>query len=251
MLHLAAKKRRPPVAAEFPELAEDVAPVVAAPVPNPYTNARRAWNDHVGGVVSSRDFARIIAVACLLIALLAVGGTIHTGLQSKFVPYVVEVDKLGRTAAVSVADRAATPDARVVKAALSEWFECARMVSVDGVVQRKCIFKIYALLAENEPATAKMNEWLNSSDDASPFIRAQKELVSIEIDTVIPESESTWHVEWTETERDRQGVLKKKFRMKALAMVYFVAPTPQTTEEQLRMNPAGVYVRDYSWSKQN
>jgi type IV secretion system protein VirB5 len=37
--------------------------------------------------------------------------------------------------------------------------------------------------------------------------------------------------------------------MRALITVYTTAPTPQTTEEQIRMNPTGIYVRDFSWSK--
>ena len=32
--------------------------------------------------------------------------------------------------------------------------------------------------------------------------------------------------------------------------VYTVATTPNTTEEQVRNNPLGIYVRDFSWSKQ-
>ena len=51
--------------------------------------------------------------------------------------------------------------------------------------------------------------------------------------------------------RDRQGVLKAApFRMRALLTVYTVPATPQTTEEQLRNNPLGIYVRDFSWAKQ-
>jgi type IV secretion system protein VirB5 len=54
-----------------------------------------------------------------------------------------------------------------------------------------------------------------------------------------------------ESVRDRQGVmLDKPFRMRALVTVYTVPATPQTTEEQVRNNPLGIYVRDFSWSKQ-
>jgi type IV secretory pathway TrbF-like protein len=38
--------------------------------------------------------------------------------------------------------------------------------------------------------------------------------------------------------------------MRALVTVYTVPSTPQTTEEQVRNNPLGIYVRDFSWSRQ-
>ena len=39
-------------------------------------------------------------------------------------------------------------------------------------------------------------------------------------------------------------------RMRALVTVYTVPATPQTAEEQVRNNPLGIYVRDFSWSRQ-
>jgi type IV secretion system protein VirB5 len=38
--------------------------------------------------------------------------------------------------------------------------------------------------------------------------------------------------------------------MRALVTVYTVASTSSTTEEQIRNNPLGIYVRDFSWSRQ-
>src|SRR5574338_1111009 len=58
---------------------------------NPYLAARRTWNDHVGSVISQRQTWQVIGILSLLIALAGVGGVIHIGSQSKFIPYVVEV----------------------------------------------------------------------------------------------------------------------------------------------------------------
>ena len=113
------------------------------------------------------------------------------------------------------------------------------------------MFRLYSMLSANDPATAKTNEWLNGSEDSSPFKRAAKETVSTEILSVIPQTPDTWQVDWMETTRDRQGVVKGlPVRMRALVTVYTVATTPNTTEEQVRNNPLGIYVRDFSWSKQ-
>lgn len=218
---------------------------------NPYLSARRTWNDHVGGVIASRRNWQLLAILSLLIALASVGGIIHIGSQSKFVPYVIEVDKLGQPAAVAPAQQAPALNERVVHAAVASFVSDARLVTPDISLQRKAVFRIYSMLSAKDPATAKINEWLNGTDDSSPFKRAAMETVSTEIASVLPQTADTWQVDWIETVRDRQGVMKDKpFRMRALLTVYKAPTTPSTTEEQLRNNPLSIYVRDYSWSKQ-
>ena len=217
---------------------------------NPYLSARRTWNEHVGSVVSSRQTWQVVGILSLLIALAGVGGVIHIGSQSKFIPYVVQVDKMGQTIAAGPVTAADKADPRIVHATVADFITSARMVTPGVALQRKAVFKVYSVLSPNDPATAKMNEWLNGNADASPFKRAAKEMVNIEITSVIPQSPDTWQVDWTETTRDRQGALKgQPVPMRALVTVYTAEPTSQTTDEQLRNNPMGIYVRDYSWSR--
>jgi type IV secretion system protein VirB5 len=220
-------------------------------VENPYLSARRSWNDHVGSVVASRQAWQAVALLSLLIALASVGGMVYIGSQSRFVPYVVEVDKLGQALAVAPAQRAAPVDQRVVHAAVAAFISDLRTVTPDVALQRKAIFRVYAMLSSSDAATAKSNEWLNGTEDSSPFKRAARETVSTDIVSVIPQTPDTWQVDWIETVRDRQGLVKgQPYRMRALVTVYTVPATPQTTEEQVRNNPLGIYVRDFSWSKQ-
>lgn len=223
----------------------------SAVLPNPYLNARRAWNNYSRSLVSMNQTLWLMAMLALLIALGAVGGLIYIGSLPKFVPYVVEVDKLGEAAAVSRADRAGAADSRVVHATVASFIADARLVTPDAKLQRDAIFHVYSMLAPNDPGTAKMNEWMSSSEDAKPLNRAQREMVSVEIQSAIPQTPSTWQVDWIETVRDRQGVRTEKFPMRALITVYQVAQTKSTTEQQIRDNPLGIYVRDFSWAKQN
>ena len=219
-------------------------------VENPYLTARRTWNDHTGSVVSQKQTWQVVGILSLMIVLAAVGGIIHIGSQSKFVPYVYEVDKLGQTNAVGPMSRASKADPRVIHASVAEFIGDARLVTPDVALQRKAVYRVYAKLGPNDAGTAKMNEWLNGKADSSPFARAAVETVSVEITSVIPQTPDTWQVDWLETTRDRQGVAKgEPVRMRALVTVYVVEPTADTKEEQLRNNPAGIYVRDFSWSR--
>lgn len=217
---------------------------------NPYLAARRTWNDQSAANVASRQMFQLLGVLALLVALAGVGGMTYIGSQSKFVPYIVEVDKLGQRQAVAPAERAAPADQRVVHASVAAWIGDIRMVTPDIALQRKAVFRVYSMLAPNDAATAKTNEWLNGSEDSSPFKRAAKETVAIELASVLPQTPDTWQVDWIETVRDRQGVLKgPPQRWRALVTVYTMPSTPDTTEEDIRNNPLGVHVRDFSWSK--
>lgn len=216
---------------------------------NPYLNARRTWNTHEGDILASRTLWQIVGVLSLLIALSAVGGVIYIGQQSKFVPYVVQVDKLGQTVAVARADQASPVDSRVMHASVAAWISDARLVTPDITVQRAAVFRVYALLNTTDPATPKMHDWL-AGEANNPFKRAAKETVQVEIISVLPQSPETWQVDWTEETWDRQGVLKSKARMRALLNIYVAPPTSQTDETQIRRNPLGIFVRDFSWSKQ-
>jgi type IV secretion system protein TrbF len=217
---------------------------------NPYLSARRTWNDHMRGVASSRNMWQMLAILALMIALAAVGGMIHIGSQSKFIPYIVQVDKLGEAVAVSRADIATAADSRVIHAAVASFVADLRMVTPDVALQRSAVFRAYALLSPNDAATAKTTEWLNGTEASNPFKRAATETVNIEITSVIPQSPETWQVDWLEKVYDRKGQISEPpFKMRALLTVYTVEPTTSTTEEQIRNNPLGIYVRDFSWSK--
>lgn len=217
---------------------------------NPYLAARRTWNDHVGAVVSQRQTWQVIGLLSLLIALASVGGVIHIGRQSKFIPYVIEVDKLGQTLAAGPVQAANPADPRVVHASVSEFISDARLVTPDVALQRKAVFRVYAKLSPHDPATAKMNEWLNGTEESSPFKRAAQDMVSVDIQSVLPQTPDTWQVDWVETTRDRQGTIKGlPVTLRALVTTYTAETTPNTTEDQLRDNPMRIYVRDFSWSR--
>lgn len=219
-------------------------------VDNPYLTARRTWNENVGALVSSRQTWQVVGILSLLIALAGVGGMIHFGSRSVFVPYVIEVDKLGQIAAAGPVTSASIADPRILHAFVATFMGDARLVTPDVALQRKAVFRVYSMLSPNDPATAKMNEWLNGNPNANPFERAEREAVSTEVISVLPQTPDTWQVDWVETTRDRQGVMKgQPVRMRALVTVYTVEATPQTTEEHMRNNPLGIYVRDFAWSR--
>lgn len=217
---------------------------------NPYLSARRTWNDYTGSITASRRMWQAVGIISLMIVLVAVGGLIHIGGQSKFVPYVIEVDKLGNAVASGPISSTTKADPRVLKSTVAEFITDARLVTPDVALQRAAIFRIYARLSPSDPATQKMNEWLNGNPETNPFNRARKVIAGIEIKSILPQTPDTWQIDWVETIRDRNGgLVDKPITYRALVTVYMAAPSANTTEEQIRMNPLGIYISDFSWQK--
>lgn len=215
---------------------------------NPYLNARRSWNEHVGSVINSRQIWQTVAMLSLLIALGAVGGITYLATQSKFIPYVIEVDKLGQAAAVKRADQASEADERIVHSFVASFIHDLRMVSFDRVAQNDAIWRVYSMLQPSDPATTKITGFMQDPL-TSPTKRAEEFNVGVEISSVLRQTRDTWEVNWTERVWNRQGARVEQFRMRGLLTIYLVPPTTATTEEDIRRNPLGLYVKDFTWSR--
>jgi type IV secretion system protein TrbF len=216
---------------------------------NPYVSARRTWNSTLASMASSASAWQTACLLCLLITLASIGGLIHVGSQSKFIPYVVEVDRLGQSQAAGPINPTPRSDPRVIHREVTDFIIDARTVTPDVALQRNAIYKVYAKLSPNDPGTEKMNQWLNGTEDSSPFKRATKEIVSVEIRTAMQQTNDTWQVDWIETKRDRNGSITGVQDMRALVTVYLAETSRRTTEEDMRKNPINLYIRDFSWSR--
>ena len=216
---------------------------------NPYLNAKRAWNFHTAGLMKSLQIWQLVSLGSLLITLAAIGGLITIGSQSKLIPLVFQQDASGNTLSVTRADRVGDASIDDYRAAAAHFIENIRMVSVDVALQKKAVFQVYSYLNQNDAALTKVQEFYSDKQHSNPFDRAAHELVSIEIRSVLQESEDTWQVDWVETVRNRDGTLKEKpAQMKALVTMYQDNELNDVSNESILKNPHLIYVRDFNWS---
>jgi type IV secretory pathway TrbF-like protein len=97
---------------------------------NPYLNARREWNSQIERTFASIHVWQLVALASLLVALASVAGLTYLGGKSKYLPYLMEVDKRGEI--VVVWPQATGPaDPRVIRASLASFIVSARLVTPD------------------------------------------------------------------------------------------------------------------------
>ncbi len=216
---------------------------------NPYLNAKRAWNFHTAGLMKSLQIWQLVSLGSLLITLAAIGGLITIGSQSKFIPLVFQQDASGNTLSVTRADHVGDASIDDYRAAAAHFIENIRMVSFDVSLQKKAVFQVYSYLNQNDAALTKVQEFYSDKLHSNPFDRAAHEIVSIEISSVLQESEDTWQVDWVETVRNRDGTLKEKpAQMKALVTMYQDNELNDVSNESILKNPHLIYVRDFNWS---
>lgn len=211
---------------------------------NPYLDARREWNERYGDYIQQAQHWRLMAIVSGMVSLIAVTGVAYIGAQSKVVPYVVEVDKLGTVAAVARAEHPTEVDPRVVKAYLARFVADWRSVTVDRQAQKGAIDRVYAMLPSGSVALTKLNDYFKANN---PFTVASKRSVSVAVTNLLPISERTWQIEWQEVIRDPRGDIQSNVRMKASILVGI---TPPSDESLMLINPLGVYITDVNWSRQ-
>lgn len=210
---------------------------------NPYLAARREWDERYGDQITRARNWRTIAALCALTALFETGGLLCISARSRVLPFVVLLDSLGRPVASGFAGETTTNDDRVKRATIFSWIENLRMITTDGIAQRKAIDFVYAHIANGSSAEAFINDFYRSDP---PSKRAQTETVSIEVNSVLPTSDRTYEVDWIETTRDLYGGIKAKDHWKGS---FTIAINPPTDERLARINPLGVYVTNASWDR--
>jgi type IV secretion system protein VirB5 len=163
--------------------------------------------------------------------------------KSKVVPFVVAIDNLDRVVAAGPAQPTSGPQERLVRAALFQWIGDLRMVTSDGVGQRKAIDRVYSMLGGGTPAQVEISEFYSGDPPAE---RAQKASVAVEVRTVFATSEKSYQIEWAEITRSLTGEVLSQENWKAAITI---AVNPPTDERLARINPLGIYVVGISWSR--
>jgi len=213
-------------------------------IETPYMAARSEWNERYGSYIRRSQVSTFIAVVAVVTCLISTTYALYQSTQVKMVPYIVEVDKLGNAVIGGVPHQIEDADPRVVGATLGGWVSAFRAVTPDLIVEKGYIDRVYALLHMEDPATHKVNDYYRNN---SPFDRAKTVTVSVEINNVVPLSPLTYQIDWIETERDRSGKELKQSRYRGIATM---AMSPPQDEAVIRLNPIGLYIRDFDWTAQ-
>lgn len=130
---------------------------------------------------------------------------------------------------------------QVIRAQLGQFVRAVREVIPDLELQKRAIARAYSHLSRQHPAFQAVSQF---HQDHSPFRRA--ETVTVEIAQILRLSAGSWRIEWRETARGRKGEARPPTRWAAIATVRIGGGV---REETLLLNPLGLYVLDFNWSR--
>jgi type IV secretion system protein VirB5 len=114
---------------------------------NPYVEARREWDERYADLVLGKRNWQIAAGGSLLLSLILAGGMVWLITRSRYVPYVVEVDKLGYALTVpQPLTPTSIPDvtARMQRYEVAAFIRSARSVSSDPQVEHQMLNSLLA-----------------------------------------------------------------------------------------------------------
>lgn len=213
-----------------------------APQPDtPYARAGQVWDERIGSArVQARNW-RLVALSSLGLAAGTSCGLVWQSLQSRVVPYVVEVDTLGEALAVSEAEAAYQPTDPQIAWQLSRFIMHVRGRSLDPVLVRQAWIEAYDFATQR--GAQFLGDYARNSD---PFSRIGERTTSIQVTSVVRASDNSFQVKWTETDYDRGSEAGSSHWTAILTIV----TTPPASAEVLRKNPLGIYVDAIDWSRE-
>jgi type IV secretory pathway TrbF-like protein len=210
-----------------------------APV-TPYQKAAQVWDERMGAArVQARNW-RLMAFACLALAVGLASGLVWQGAQSRITPYVVEVDKLGTVQTVGPAVQDYEPTDAQIAFHLARFITNVRSLSIDPIVVRQNWLAAYDFATDRAAAT--LNAYAREND---PFKSIGARSVSVDITSVVRGSDDSFTVRWSE-KTFINGSLAKTERYTGILSIVMQRPR---TVQVLRKNPLGIYVHGLNWSR--
>ena len=207
----------------------------------PYSRAGQMWDERVGSARVQASNWRLMALGGLLVTTGLAAALAWQSLQSRVVPYVVEVDRLGEARAVAPAVASYRPTDPQVAWHLGRFVTNVRARSLDPVLMRENWLSAYDFVTDR--AALFLGEYARAVD---PFADVGRRTVSVQVTSVVRASDTSFQVKWTESEFER-GSLAGTSRWTAMLGVKLRQPR---SAETLRKNPLGLYVDAIDWSRE-
>lgn len=211
---------------------------------SPAEKAQAVWDDREGAViVRMKNYRLAIILLCIVSVVLAIGLVVQS-LKSSVVPYIVEVDtQTGRVRNAGVLrEEGYTPQEAETRYFLNQFLLHIREMPLDPIVYKNNLTSAFAFLTKD--AATKMNAEFRNEKTAEKF---GSKTVQVQIVSCLPmEGSSSWQIRWNEEEFSIGSGQKTVTPMSGIFMVTNIPPKEQ---EILDVNPLGIYVSDFNWTK--
>lgn len=213
----------------------------SAPKNSPYARAAQEWDDRIGSARVQAKNWRLACFAALGITGVSVASNVYLATSTRVATYVVPVTEYGKPGKIVAAEQAYEPSKAEIGYFLADWVNMVRSKSTDGVVLRNNWLNAYHFITGEAQQT--LNSYARESD---PFAKLGQEARSISVQAVLPRSNDTYQVTWTETRFERGAALPPE-RWTGL---FTIKVNPPKNEQELRANPLGMFIKSFQWSRE-
>lgn len=207
----------------------------------PYQRAGQLWDERIGSARAQARNWRLMAFGGLFLTTGLSAGLVWQSMQSRVVPYVVEVDNLGEARAVALVATDYRPTDPQIAWHLGRFIANIRGKSLDPVMMRENWLSAYDFVTSR--GSIFLGEYARS---AQPFADIGDKTVSVQVTSVVRASDTSFQVKWIENAFER-GSLAGTSRWTAILTVQVKPPKNADT---LRKNPLGLYVDAIDWSRE-
>jgi type IV secretion system protein VirB5 len=221
----------------------------------PYVRGRAEFYGAFADLAKGKRNWQLAAFGALGLAGVLAAGLVTMATQSRILPYVVEVDRLGEAQALGPAASLATVDERVIRRDVAGFVRDVRAVVGDAAAQRDLLTRAYAFAGPE--AAAFLNAYF--AEPANDPRRLGRDLTRlVEITGVLPvptddagggpPAARTWKVSWTERSIPRAaGGLPGEAAWEGYFTTRIVPPA--RADARLTLNPLGVTVTRIHWTE--
>jgi type IV secretory pathway TrbF-like protein len=216
-------------------------------------NQWKSWDDRLGNETLRTRNWQIAFVLVAVVAIILAIDVSRLSTRVRYLFFAVPVDKLGvALARAPLLDPVnGKPDEivqQMVRADVEMYIRDVRSVSSDPQAEQQALNRMYAHTEHGSAADHFLDTYLHDPAH-NPFIIGQHRTITVEVNSKLPQSLTTWQVRSTETQRDAQGMavgapthwetqLQVKFR------------TPQEADESDPYLP-GFIVTNIVWAQVN
>lgn len=207
----------------------------------PYARAGQLWDERIGSARVQAGNWRLMAFGGFMLTSGLSVALVWQSLQSRVVPYVVEVDRLGQPQALAPAAADYRPTDPQIAWFLARFITNIRSRSLDAVLMRENWLQAYDFATKR--GAIFLGDYARA---AAPFAAVGDKTVSVQVTSVVRATPSSFQVKWSERAYDR-GSFAGASRWTAIVTIAVKSPRDAET---LRKNPLGLYVEAIDWSRE-
>lgn len=212
---------------------------------SPAERAARKWDEREGEIIVQNYNLRRLLLGMLAVVMFMTVGLVYKSLSSNVMPYIVEVDTttgMVRNVGTIEASKHYRAGESVYKYFLSKFIKNVREMPLDPVVYKENLTTSYGFLTKT--AALKLQTMLKSEKMTEKF---GQQTVQINISTILPlEGGHSYQIRWTE---ETFTISNGKKNVTPYSGIFTVQTIKSDDETKLMINPIGMYISDFSWSK--